>query len=98
MDTALVEEHDRQAEEVPHEDYTVEYLGVGAKAVVYLMLHLRSNVVRVRLTSDIRYVKEGRILQDAENNPNADDAGALEFEVGIIAGVSDPIYEPDQDK
>ena len=77
MDSALVEEHDRQAEQVPHEDYTVEYLGVDAKAVVYLMLLLRSNVVRVILTSDIRYVKEGRVLQDAENNPNADDAGAL---------------------
>ena len=95
LDAALVEEHDRQAEEVPHEDYAVEYLGVDAKAIIYLLL-LR--VFPVRLTSDIRYIEESQVLHDAENNPNANDAGALKLEIRIITCMSNPKHEPDQDE
>ena len=36
-------------------------------------------------------------MQDAEKDPNKDDASALIFEVCIIAGVSNPIHKPYQD-
>ena len=95
MDAALVEEHDCQTEEVSHEDYTVEYLGIDAKAIIYLLLIW---VFPVRLTGDIRYIEEGQVLHNAENNPNADDAGALILEIRIITRMSNPKHEPDQDE
>ena len=52
----------------------------------------------MRLTSDIRYIEEGQVLHNAENNPNADDAGALILEIRIITRMSNPKHEPDQDE
>ena len=98
LNTALVKEHDHQAEEVSHEDYTVEYLGVNAIALIYLIRLFLRNIVDVLLASNIRYVEEGRVLHDAEDEPRADDACAFILKVSIITGVSNPIYKPDQDE